>query len=171
MTEAKTATAQFDNLLTVSKVGNGSVVSTPTGIDCGTDCTESYAVNTTVTLNATPDTGYRLSSWSGCTSSSGNTCTVNLSASKTVTATFKPLYTLTVSKDGTGSGTVTSVPTGINCGTDCTEDYISGAVVTLTAKATTGSSFAGWSGACTGTSTCKVTLSAAQTVTATFNAP
>src|SRR3990167_10627051 len=78
-------------------------------------------------------------------------------------------YALTVSKTGTGSGTVTSSPAGINCGTDCTELYNSGTVVTLTAAAATGSSFAGWSGACTGTGTCTVTMNAAKSVTATFN--
>ena len=172
MSEAKNATAIFDTVLTVAKVGNGSVVSTPAGIDCGADCKGNYAVGTSVTLTATADTGYRFSSWSGCTSTSGNTCTVNMTASKNVTATFKPLFTLSVSKDGTGSGTITSSPTGINCGTDCSEDYLSGTSVTLTAKPATGSSFTGWGGACVGTtSTCKVTLSAAQSVTATFSTP
>ncbi len=52
--------------------------------------------------------------------------------------------TLTVAKSGTGAGTVTA--TGINCGTDCSEAYGEGTVVTLTATPSTGSLFAGWSG-------------------------
>ncbi|CAN5867248.1 hypothetical protein BH18ACT6_BH18ACT6_10000 [soil metagenome] len=56
-----------------------------------------------------------------------------------------------MSKTGTDTGTVTSSPTGINCGTDCTEAYSNGTVVTLTATPAAGSTFAGWSGACTGT--------------------
>ena len=52
-----------------------------------------------------------------------------------------------MTKTGTGSGTVTSSPAGINCGTDCTENYNSSTSVTLTAAATTGSTFTGWSGA------------------------
>ncbi len=76
--------------------------------------------------------------------------------------------TLTVSKLGTGSGTVTSSPAGINCGADCTEPYIPSTVVTLTAAPAAGSTFTGWSGACTGTGTCQVTMSAAKTATATF---
>ena len=77
---------------------------------------------------------------------------------------------LTVSKAGTGSGTVTSSPAGISCGSDCSESYTSGASITLTASAASGSTFAGWSGACSGTaSTCTVSMSAAKTVTATFN--
>ncbi len=78
--------------------------------------------------------------------------------------------TLTVSKDGTGSGTVTSAPSGINCGGDCTEDYAADTEVTLTASATAGSEFIGWSGGgCSGTGVCVVTMSAAQSVTATFD--
>ncbi|MGQ9696132.1 MAG: CFI-box-CTERM domain-containing protein [Thermodesulfobacteriota bacterium] len=55
-------------------------------------------------------------------------------------------YTLTVTKSGTGSGTVTSSPSGINCGTDCSEAYRVNALVTLTASASTDSIFTGWSG-------------------------
>ena len=73
-------------------------------------------------------------------------------------------YTLTVSKNG--SGTVTGQ--GINCGADCTEVCSAGSTVTLTATAATGYPFTGWSGGCSGTGTCIVTLNAAKTVTATF---
>jgi uncharacterized repeat protein (TIGR02543 family) len=73
-------------------------------------------------------------------------------------------YTLTVSKNG--SGTVTGQ--GINCGADCTEVCSAGSTVTLTATAATGYTFTGWSGGCSGTGTCIVSLNAAKTVTATF---
>ncbi|MFB3819286.1 MAG: LamG-like jellyroll fold domain-containing protein [Candidatus Methylomirabilales bacterium] len=75
---------------------------------------------------------------------------------------------LTVTKDGLGSGTVASSPAGIACGTDCGQAYALGTVVSLTAAAAAGSSFAGWSGACTGTGGCSLTLDQARTVTATF---
>src|SRR5262245_3496948 len=61
--------------------------------------------------------------------------------------------TLTVSKAGAGAGTVTSNPAGINCGTTCSASYTTGTPVTLTAAAGAGSTFTGWSGACTGTAT------------------
>ena len=80
-----------------------------------------------------------------------------------------PTFALTVGKAGTGSGTVTSSPAGINCGSDCSESYASGTSVTLTASAAGGSTFAGWSGACSGTGTCSVSMTAARSVTATFN--
>ena len=60
-------------------------------------------------------------------------------------------FPLTVSKGGTGSGTVTSSPAGINCGSTCSATYNSGTSVTLTAAAASGSTFGGWSGACSGT--------------------
>jgi endoglucanase len=77
--------------------------------------------------------------------------------------------TLTVAKNGTGSGTVASSVSGINCGSTCSASFASGTSVTLTASAATGSTFAGWSGACTGTGTCTVTMTAALSATATFN--
>ena len=81
--------------------------------------------------------------------------------------------TLTVSKPGTGSGTVTSNPTGINCGVDCTKDYPMGTVVTLTATSDTGSTFTGWSGDadCSDDGTgniATVTMNSAVSCTATF---
>jgi hypothetical protein len=76
-------------------------------------------------------------------------------------------HILTVTK--TGQGTVTSNPTGINCGTDCSKSYASATLVTLTATPSAGNTFAGWSGDCTGSSTCVVSMTAAKNVTATFN--
>lgn len=79
-------------------------------------------------------------------------------------------YKLTVTKSGAGKGTITSMPSGINCGSTCTKTFNSATSVTLTAKATTGSVFAGWSGACSGSAlACTVSLGAATTVGATFN--
>ena len=77
--------------------------------------------------------------------------------------------TLTVSKNGTGSGAVTSNPSGINCGSTCSYGFANNASVTLTASAVSGSTFTGWSGAgCSGTGACIVTMNASQSVTATF---
>jgi len=81
---------------------------------------------------------------------------------------LSPDYTLTVTRAGSGHGTVTSSPRGIICGTLCSATYINDTVVTLTATPAIGSTFAGWSGACTGTGTCSVTMGAAKSVTATF---
>jgi uncharacterized repeat protein (TIGR02543 family) len=155
--------------VTKAGTGNGTVTSSPAGISCGTDCSESYANGTVVTLTAAPAAGSIFAGWSGSCTGTG-TCSVTMSAAKSVTATFnKPRYTLTVTKAGTGSGTVTSNPAGVSCGADCSEPYDSGKVVTLTAAPATGSTFAGWSGSCTGTGTCSVTMNANKTCTAKFN--
>ena len=78
--------------------------------------------------------------------------------------------TLGITRSGPGTGTVTSSPIGITCGSDCTEAVVAGTSVTLTAAAAAGSTFAGWSGGgCSGTAACTVTVNADATVTATFN--
>ena len=80
-------------------------------------------------------------------------------------------YAVTVTKAGTGSGTVTSSPAGIDCGAACAAEFAVGSSVTLTAASASGSSFSGWSGACAGTvSTCTVTVGQARSVTAGFAA-
>src|SRR5207244_152459 len=127
----------------------------------------SYVSGTAVTLAAAPAAGSIFAGWTGSGCTGTGSCTVTLTAATTVTATFTPTFALTVSKAGTGSGEVTSTPTGITCGTDCVASYASGTVVTLTAASAADSIFTGWSsGACAGTGPCKVTLTAATTVTA-----
>ena len=80
-------------------------------------------------------------------------------------------FDLTVAHAGSGSGTVSSEPAGISCGSDCSEPYVDGRAVTLTARAAVGSAFSGWSGAgCSGTGSCVVTMSEARSVTARFSA-
>ena len=78
-------------------------------------------------------------------------------------------FTLAVSKSGTGAGIVTSSAGGITCGTSCAADFDAGTSLTLTAVAAAGSTFTGWSGACSGTGPCLVTIDAAKTATAAFS--
>jgi Divergent InlB B-repeat domain/IPT/TIG domain len=81
-----------------------------------------------------------------------------------------PTFALTVSKAGSGAGSVISSPAGIKCGVTCSASFNEGSSVTLTATASSGSTFAGWGGACGGTaSSCVVSIDAAKSVTATFN--
>jgi len=160
--------------LTTSKTGTGqgSIASSSTGIACGSDCTENYANGTTVTLTATPSSGSTFTGWSGACSGTA-TCTVSMSEAKNVVATFNLVtissYTLTVSKTGFGEGNIASSTTGISCGSDCTESYVSGTSVTLIATPSSGSTFTGWSGACSGTGTCTISMSEAKTVSAGFS--
>lgn len=78
------------------------------------------------------------------------------------------LVPLEVTKEGTGTGTVSSSPAGISCGADCFEDYEVGTEVTLTATADPGSVFVGWSGSCSGNGACAVSMDVPHVVTATF---
>jgi hypothetical protein len=76
--------------------------------------------------------------------------------------------TLNLVKAGTGSGNVTSTPAGLSCSSACTTQFSGNSNVTLTSKASAGSVFAGWSGACSGTGSCTVTMNAQKSVTAIF---
>ena len=78
-------------------------------------------------------------------------------------------HTLTVAKAGTGSGNVTSSPTGIECGPTCSHTYPDGTKVTLSAVPDSSTTFTGWSGSgCVGTGSCELTIAEDMTVTATF---
>jgi hypothetical protein len=76
---------------------------------------------------------------------------------------------LTVVREGTGGGRVVSAPAGNSCPADCAKAFAAGTTLTLTATPDQGSTFAGFSGACTGT-TCTVTPAAAAQVRARFDA-
>jgi len=161
---------QFTLSTSRAGTGTGTITSSPAGINCGADCTESYNSGTVVTLTASPAGGSTFAGWSGGGCTGTGTCVVTITAATSVTATFNlQQFTLTVNRAGAGTGTITSSPAGINCGADCSEAYNHGTMVTLTATPS-GGTFAGWSGGgCSGTGTCVVTITAATTVTATFN--
>jgi len=87
-----------------------------------------------------------------------------------VTAVINTTYVLTVTKSGSGSGTVTSSDGGIDCGSSCSKEYDSGESVTLTATQDSGSSFTGWSGGgCSGVGECTITMNEAITVSGIFD--
>jgi hypothetical protein len=174
MDSNKTVTAIFSAryALSVQKSGDGSGTVTGTGINCGLDCSEVFLAESnptsrTVTLTAAPSNGSRLTSWSGCDSINGNTCTVTVNQNKNVTAIFSAIYTLSVQRAGSGSGTVTGP--GIGCGSDCSESLDYGTALTLTAAPSNGSRLTSWSGCDSiNGNTCTVTVNQNKTVTATF---
>lgn len=175
---AKSVTATFDLItytLTANRAGNGfgSINSTPAGINNCTaaTCSAIFNYDTIVTLTASANLGSTFNGWSGASCSGTGTCVVTMDAAKTVTATMSLLtYTLSVNTTGSGTGSVASVPAGISCGATCTASFDYGTVVTLTAAADVGSSFAGWTGAgCLGTRDCVVTMDAAKSVIAIFS--
>jgi Polysaccharide lyase/Divergent InlB B-repeat domain len=80
-----------------------------------------------------------------------------------------PQRTLTVTPPtGSGAGTITG--TGISCPGDCSQTYADGTAVNLSANSASGSTFAGWSGACSGTGSCALTMNADKTVSGSFTA-
>jgi hypothetical protein len=181
--EVCAASAPDSVTVAVSKTGTGSgtVTSQPAGIDCGSACAVSAPAGTFITLTATPASGSVFNGWSGGGCTGTAPCGFATNSSVVVTASFSlapvtsppppttpTTYTLTVAKSG--PGTVVSTTTGINCGSDCSEAYVSGATVTLSATGNNnGTTFTGWTGACSGTSTtCTVTMNGAKTVSATF---
>ena len=169
MNSAREVTATFTATyqLTVSVTGNGTVTSKDGYINCGSTCSHTYQSGSQVTLTATPDSGWAFTGWSGCDYVNANTCTLTMNAARNVTATFKLLYALSINK--TGKGTVTGGNGHIYCGNVCSYSYIDGTQVGLTAIPAPGYTFSSWSG-CDNVNGdfCSVTMSAAKTVTATF---
>ena len=161
------------NGIILSKAGSGIgvVTSSPSGINCGSTCLSNFGSGTVVTLTAVPTLG-SFTGWSGSGCSGSGTCVITTNSAASVTASFDAsIYSLTVTKSGTGLGTVTSSPSGISCGPTCSYGYYYGTTITLTASPSYGT-FTGWSGAgCSGTGNCIITISSTASVTATFTAP
>ncbi|MDO9399544.1 MAG: FG-GAP-like repeat-containing protein, partial [bacterium] len=187
---AKTVTANFTLLtyaLTVAKSGTGSgtVASAPTGISCGTDCSESYDYGKSVTLTATPATGSEFTGWSDVACPGTGVCMVTINSAKTITANFKLLtYDFKVERAiyydsgstpvDAGSITVTNTNKEINCGSNCSKNYDYGTSVTLTANTVSPFVFTGWSGNCVvgvPANVCVATIDSAKTVIANFTLP
>jgi len=185
MTGDQTCTATFSTparlTIAMGGTGVGTVTGSSGGLSCSSgSCTVEYVPNTTVMLTATPAAGSTFQSWGGSCSGASPIVNVTVSSDHTCTVNFNSEQKrLTVTLAGTGRGQVSSVPTKISCSdaatSVCSGTFDTGSVVTLTAVATMtsgssgGSSFTGWSGACTGSAaTVTVTMSVAQTCTASF---
>lgn len=93
---------------------------------------------------------------------------VNGIPSGSVYTLIQPAQTLTVTKSGSGTGSVTSTPAGITCGGTCQADFAFVSTVSLTASADPGNQFVGWTGECTGSGSCSVFMNGPKSVTATF---
>jgi hypothetical protein len=156
-----TGTTDSVNLI-VKVLGEGQVTSLPTGLNCQSSqtCTQSLTIDTAVTLLPTAATNWTFEGWRGHCDETGR---VLMTGNKQCTAIFAqtilPQVTLNVARKGVG--TVTSEPTGIVCGDDCSEAFANGTQVTLTATHQPGHAFTGWSGDCSGQTT-TITVTAGQ---------
>jgi uncharacterized repeat protein (TIGR02543 family) len=153
------AVVQYTLTPVVSPSGAGTTIPTaPT----------KYNDNAQVTVTAQAKPGYQFTGWTviGGACPGTGACTVTMTGDRTVTANFVPVavqqFTLTLSQDGTGTGTVGALPTS------STGRYDPGTDVAVTATPKAGCKFVRWSGACSGNSSCKVTMNASKSVVATF---
>jgi len=167
--------------LAIAKTGEGTVVSSPAGIECtgaktGAECEHAFEPNETVTLTASPAPDYAFSAWAGCTEHVGLTCKVKMEKAKTVKATFVATPLLTVEKVGSGYGKVAA--TGISCDESCSKESSAvkiGTSVTVKTTQDKGSEVAvieggtGSAGGCSG-STCTFAISENSSVKVKFNA-
>jgi septum formation inhibitor-activating ATPase MinD len=179
MSAAKTITATYKPqpavpvytvTTTIGGTGTGTVTSSPTGINCGPSCSTEVVAKATLTLIATPAPGSIFDHWGGGSCSGSGPCERNINSTRTVKAVFNAVgvRALAITITGSGAGTVKSKAAGISCSASCAPQISAGTLVNLSAKAAAGSTFSGFSGACSGIGTCKVQLSQAQSLTATF---
>lgn len=204
MSQLQTCTAGFTLTnyplnIAISPSGGGTVSSFPGSVTCtSTNCSGAFGANQFVSVTAQAATGFRFGSWTGdCTNATQTSSSVTMTTTRACTANFIADVQLTVNKTGsTSTGTVTSSPAGISCGTECSGQsagFAPGTDVTLTAAASTGATFcsasfppstqlrllaapntgftgATWGGDCTGTTGIDVTfsLTANRVCTVTF---
>jgi len=147
------------------QLGNGTTTGSPSPVTMSRTGVTWTSSNTAV---ATIDATGRATGVGAGTTTITATDASRASASTTLTVVGQ--NNLSVLRTGAGTGTVSSTPPGINCGTDCSEAYANGTIVTLTGSAASGSTFAGWSGCDTVSgATCTVTVNSARTATAAFD--
>jgi uncharacterized repeat protein (TIGR02543 family) len=180
VTAVFTSTGPAGPALTIAKTGEGTVASSPAGIECtgaktGAECEHAFELNEMVTLTASPASGYAFSAWAGCTEHVGLTCKVKMEKAKTVKVTFVATPSLTVEKAGSGQGKV-GAP-GISCDENCskaTSAVKTGTSVTVKVTPAKGSEAAvfengtGSASGCSGAS-CTFTISANSSVKVKFS--
>lgn len=168
LTTTATGASQI-NLTWTASTDNGEVAGYLVERCQGSGCSNfAQIATTTVTtyndIGLLPSTSYRYRV--RATDTAGNLGGYSSVAGATTAA--NPV--LKVIKSGTGAGTVTTSPAGINCGATCSASFVSGTSITLTASAETGSTVASFSGECAGTAvTCKFNITTDATVTVTIN--
>lgn len=132
--------------LSVTASAGGTVTSTPVGIDCGAACSVPLPAGTEVTLSAVAANDFRFDGFIEAECRGPITLTRDLNCTPQFSSTTAGRLTVST----VGGGSLTSVPPGIDCGSDCSETFAPGSTVTLSAVATPGSGFSAWSADCPG---------------------
>lgn len=151
--------------VTVSLTGVGGVGFSDGG-SCSASCAKSFSTGSRITMSAAPAAGFTFAGWGGACTGTGP-CELTMDAAKAVSASFVA-GTANLAVSVSGSGTVTSTPSGINCGAACAAPFTLGSSVALAATPAPGMVFTGWSGACSGTAPCTVAMAKASSVGAVF---
>ena len=147
---ALVATFKPNRQLTLTQTGQGTVTGTPSG---------PYPDGASVSIQATPASGWVFIGWQGGASGTANPLTVTLTADVTVQAVFKQTWPLIVHV--TGPGSVSTVPQAAT--------YLDGSQVLLFATPGANAVFTGWTGSTTSSSgTLTLTVNAPVEVTANF---
>lgn len=148
--------------------GAGRVTSDVPGLDCTAVCRVEWSPGTRIVLTAVAAAGSRFVRWEGACEERADTCQVDLTENRSVTAVFGP-PTFRLSLSVAGRGTVTSTPGGISCPRRCAGSFESFEPVFLIARPAKGWRFKAWSGACRGRATeCAVPLDRSRSARATF---
>ena len=140
--------------LSITKTGNG-IITTDYGINCGIECEQEFADQSEISLTATPDIGWIFNSWTGDCNENGE---VGINQAKTCTANFIQEHILTINTEGEGIVN--------DCGTSCTQNYLTGKTVALTTTTEGIWTLDKWSGDCDENG--NVTMNSDKTCTATF---
>ncbi len=168
----RSVVATFERIrheVAIRRVGEGAVRSAPIAtLDCGPTCVAEFDEGAVVQLVASPAPGYEFVGFREPSCVGTGPCTITVDGPKTIVATFvESPFSLRVTRDGTGSGTVVSRPSGIGCGGTCSALFAPRTAVSLEAVPDPGSVFVGYSGDCSGPR-CEVVMDAPRGVTATF---
>ncbi|HPA01345.1 MAG TPA: hypothetical protein PLK29_03875, partial [Chiayiivirga sp.] len=166
-------TTMFD--LDIARSGDGVVVSAPYGLNCGEQCRASFVAGVSVELTPFSGAGYWFDSWEGECAGSYGTCVVSMTKARHVVAKFTSLSGRdseyrTLNLTASGSGTVSTTPYGVDCGSSCRAYFEKNSNVVLRANPAPGWKFRSWGGACVGVSVsiCTISMLSDQNASVTF---
>jgi hypothetical protein len=139
------------------------------GVTCESACVKEFAENSNIVVVAAPSVGYIFKSLVGRTCSGEQFCEIKLTGNHSLTVAFEasPVATYQLSFLESGADGDRYID-GIQCDPNCLKNYPNGTIVTLTVVPKINVEFLGFSGECTGKTTCQVTLSKDTAVTANF---